>query len=74
MHGPTESPADGGGERHGDGKKDLLRLHPKVARTDDALSWELNLYTHPGEVARGFTGKGVPLSGRDATPSWRVRW
>jgi flagellar hook assembly protein FlgD len=43
-----------------DGRKDLLRLYTKLTRRDDAESWELSIYNEAGEVARAYSGKGVP--------------
>ena len=43
-----------------DGIKDLLRLYPKATRREDAVRWELSVYAEAGQVARSFSGRGVP--------------
>lgn len=43
-----------------DGKKDLLRLYPKLTRKDDVIDWQLEVVNEEGTAGRSMAGKGMP--------------
>jgi flagellar hook assembly protein FlgD len=43
-----------------DGRKDLLRLYPRLERTEDVNSWEIKILDEEGTLARAYSGQRVP--------------